>query len=189
MTSALAAAGIVVRQLGEPDAPAYRALRLENVRAFPQAHRPEYDEALAQPLAWSEQRLATPGDYWFGAFDAQELVGAIGLRTQAGQKVRHVATLSALMVHPGRQRQGFGAKLVAHLIGFARSLGHIRQVKLALVEGNTGAERLYDAFGFEQFGFERDAFMFDGRYYAQQHRHLFLDAPPRIGNDTNTIHP
>ncbi|MFL6673132.1 MAG: GNAT family N-acetyltransferase [Massilia sp.] len=164
----------VVRQLGAADAPGYRALRLEGLRAFPHAFRPDYEEALAQPLSWAEQRLAAPGEYWFGAFDGDELVGAIGLRTQEGRKLRHAATLSALVVDPRRQAQGIGGTLVAYLIGFARSLGHIRQVGLTVHEGNTRAERLYDGFGFEQFGLERDAFLLDGKYYAKQHRQLFL---------------
>jgi ribosomal protein S18 acetylase RimI-like enzyme len=174
MKPLLPAGDIVVRQLGAPDAPCYRALRLEGLRAFPHAFRPDYGEALAQPLAWTEKRLSTPGEYWFGAFDGEQLLGAVGLRTQEGKKIRHVATLAALAVDANRHGQGIGSKLVAHLVDFARSLGHIRQIQLTVSEGNSRAERLYDAFGFEQFGLERDAFALDGQYYAKQHRQLFL---------------
>jgi ribosomal protein S18 acetylase RimI-like enzyme len=167
-------AGVVVRQLGVADAPRYRALRLESLRQFPDSHRSDYGEALEQPLSWAEKRLSTAGEYWFGAFDGQELVGAVCLRTDQSAKVRHVATLAALAVDGRRHGQRIGSTLVAHLIGFARSLGHIRQVNLTVWEGNTRAERLYDAFGFAQFGLERDAFALEGRYYGKQHRQLFL---------------
>jgi ribosomal protein S18 acetylase RimI-like enzyme len=168
------AAGIVVRQLGAADAPAYRALRIEALRRFPHAFRSDHGEALEQPLSWSEKRLSTPDEYWFGAFDGNQLVGAVGLRTQQSVKVRHVATLTALVVDGDRHGQRIGSTLVAHLIAFARSLAYIRQVQLSVSEGNERAERLYDAFGFVQFGLERDAFSLDGRYYAKQHRQLFL---------------
>ena len=166
-----------VRRLGPADAAQYRAVRLMGLRAFPHAFRPALEEAQAQPLAWAEKRLATKGEYWFGAFDGIELIGAICLRTQEGIKVRHSASLSALVVDPQRQRQGIGAALVAHLIEVARSLGFIRQITLTVTDGNTAAERLYERFGFRQFGLEPDAFLHDGKYYARQHRQLSLVTP------------
>lgn len=167
-------AGVAVRALVVADAPRYRALRLESLRRFPHAHRSDYGEAREQPLSWAEQRLSTAGEYWFGAFDGEQLVGALCLRTQQSPKVRHVATLAALAVDGERHGRRIGSTLVAHLIGFARSLGYLRQITLTVSDGNARAERLYDAFGFEQFGLERDAFSLDGRYYAKQHRQLFL---------------
>jgi ribosomal protein S18 acetylase RimI-like enzyme len=170
---------ITVRQLGPADAAAYRSLRLAGLRAFPHAFRPDHDEAVKQPLSWAEKRLAKDGEYWFGAFEGAQfdapLAGAICLRTQEGRKIRHSASLNALVVDPERQARGIGSALVAHLIEFARSLEYIRQLTLTVHDGNTRAERLYDAFGFRQFGLEPDAFLHDGRYYAKQHRQLILD--------------
>jgi ribosomal protein S18 acetylase RimI-like enzyme len=165
---------LTLRELTPTDAGAYRTLRLAGLRAFPFSFRTDYDEALAQPLAWAERRLATPGDTFFGAFDGAALVGAVCLRTQEGRKVRHAAELKALVVDPDRQRQGIGRALLAHLLAHARTLGHIRQLTLTVSDGNTGAERLYDSFGFRLFGLEPDAFVLDGRYYAKQHRQLIL---------------
>jgi ribosomal protein S18 acetylase RimI-like enzyme len=168
---------LAIRRLGPADAAQYRALRLAGLRAFPHAFRPDYEEAQSEPLSWAEKRLAKPGEYWFGAFEGEALVGAICLRTQDGKKIRHSASLNALVVDPQRQARGIGGALVAHLIGFARSLGFIRQLTLTVHEGNTRAERLYDAFGFRQFGLEPDAFLHDGRFYAKQHRQLILESP------------
>jgi len=163
-----------VRRLGPADAAQYRALRLAGLRAFPHAFRPAVEEALEQPLSWAEKRLATKGEYWLGAFDGIELVGAICLRTQDGAKIRHSASLNALVVDPERQREGIGAALVTHLIAFARELGFIRQITLTVHDGNSAAEALYERFGFRQFGLEPDAFLHDGRYFAKQHRQLSL---------------
>lgn len=167
-------AAVILRRLGPADAAQYRALRIAALRAFPHAFRPAVEEAQAQPLSWAEKRLAERGNYWFGAFDGIELIGAICLRTQDGIKIRHSASLNALVVDPDRQRRGIGAMLVAHLIEFARSLAYIRQITLTVHEGNTAAECLYERFGFRQFGLEPDAFLHDGTYYAKQHRQLLL---------------
>jgi ribosomal protein S18 acetylase RimI-like enzyme len=170
------AEGIVIRRLGVQDAARYRALRLAGLRAFPHAFRSDYEDALAQPLAWAERRLSNPEDIFFGAFDGDELVGAVFLRTQEGSKIRHAAELKGLVVDPDRQARGIGGALVAHLIDHARSLGYIHKISLTVTDGNTRAERLYDAFGFQQFGLEPDAFIHEGRYCAKQHRQLILNS-------------
>jgi GNAT superfamily N-acetyltransferase len=169
--------GILVRPLGASDVQQYRTLRLSSLRDFQFAHGPDYEESLALTLAWHEERLAHRGHYWFGAFDGEQLVGAICLRTQEGKRERHSASLRSMMVAGSQQGRGIGRMLVAHLIGFARSLGHIRQITLAVIDGNMPAERLYDAFGFEQTGLEPDAILHEGRYCARQRRQLNLEAP------------
>jgi len=127
MMHAAPAATPTLRRLGPADAARYRALRLAGLRAFPHAFQPAVEEALAQPLAWATARLSRAGEYWFGAFLGAELAGAICLRLQEGGKIRHSASLNALVVDPQRQRQGIGAALVAHLIERARSLGFVRR--------------------------------------------------------------
>lgn len=172
----MAAEGIVVRRLGPQDAVAYRALRLAGLRAFPHAFRSDYEGALEQPLSWAEKRLANRADIFFGAFDGEALVGAVFLHTQEGSKIRHAAELKGLVVDPDRQARGIGGALVAHLIAYARELGYIHKIALTVTDGNTRAERLYDAFGFTQFGLEPDAFIHEGRYCAKQHRQLILNS-------------
>ncbi|MFC5550627.1 GNAT family N-acetyltransferase [Massilia aerilata] len=169
---------LTIRQLTPTDAAAYRALRLAALRAFPLAFQSDYEDALRQPLSWAEKRLATAGDTMFGAFDGAQcdarLVGAICLRMPDGRKVRHAAELKALAVDPERQRQGIGRALVAHLLAHARALGHVRQISLTVIDGNTKAQQLYAAFGFQPFGLEPEALLLDGRYHAKQHRQLIL---------------
>lgn len=175
MTLALDA--IVVRPLGASDVRQYRALRLASLRDFQLMHGPAYEDALEQDETWHANRIAKPGDYWFGAFDGDELVGTIALLTQEGSRRRHSASLNSLVVDGSRQARGIGRLLVAHLIAFARSLGTVRQITLAHTDGNARAERLYEAFGFKLFGLEPDALLHEGRYYGLQRRQLILNSP------------
>jgi ribosomal protein S18 acetylase RimI-like enzyme len=171
---------ILVRPLVQDDAQQYRELRLASLRDFQFAHGPDYEEALAKTLAWHAQRLARPDYHWFGAFDTlgdQALAGAVCLRTQEGRRLRHSASLNSLMVGQRYHRAGIGRLLVAHLLAHARSLGSIRQVTLEVNESNVPARRLYDSFGFLQFGLEPDAILHEGRYCAKQHLVLSLVSP------------
>jgi GNAT superfamily N-acetyltransferase len=171
----MAANGVIhIRPLGAADAASYRALRLENLRDFQYAHGPAYEDALAQSEAWHADRLARPDYAWFGAFDGDSLVGVICLCAKVGNRLRHSAMLSSLMVAPSHQRAGIGRLLTAHLIEHARSLGHVRRLTLKLIDGNAPARRLYDAFGFQPFGLEPDAIYHEGGYRALHHLHLPL---------------
>jgi ribosomal protein S18 acetylase RimI-like enzyme len=169
---------ILLRPLVETDAQQYRLLRLASLRDFQFAHGPDYEEALAKSVAWHAQRLAKTDYHWFGAFDGAgadaPLVGAICLRTQEGRRLRHSASLNSLMVDQRYHRAGIGRMLVAHLLAHARSLGTIRQLTLEVNESNLPARRLYDSFGFLQFGLEPDAILHEGRYCAKQHLVLSL---------------
>ena len=170
----MGAGGIHIRPLDAADAGPYRVLRLESLRDFQFAHGPAYEDALAQSGSWHADRLARPDYSWFGAFDGGVLVGAICLRAKQGSRLRHSASLNSLMVATSHQRAGVGRLLTAHLIGFARSLGHVRRLTLTLIDGNVPARRLYDAFGFQQFGLEPDAIFHEGGYRALHHLHLPL---------------
>jgi ribosomal protein S18 acetylase RimI-like enzyme len=172
-----AAGAILVRPLVRDDAQQYQALRLASLRDFQFAHGPDYEEALAASLDWHAQRLARPDYHWFGAFDGASLAGAVCMRTQEGRRLRHSASMNSLMVERSHQGAGIGRLLVAHLIGFARSLGTIRQLTLEVNESNVPARRLYDSFGFRQFGLEPDAILHEGRYCAKQHLQLSLVSP------------
>jgi GNAT superfamily N-acetyltransferase len=172
----MGAGDIHIRPLGAGDARQYRALRLASLRDFQFAHGPAYEDALAQSEAWHADRLARPDYFWFGAFDGTALVGAICMRGKEGSRLHHSASLNSLMVAQSHQRAGIGRLLTAHLIGFARSLGHVRRLTLTLVDGNEQARRLYDAFGFQPFGIEPDAIFHEGSYRAQHHLHLSLVA-------------
>jgi GNAT superfamily N-acetyltransferase len=173
------AGAIEVRQLGPADVAAYRSLRLASLRDHQYAHGPDYHEALAQDEAWHAKRLARDDYTWFGAFDGEQLVGAICLRAKEGSRLRHTASLNSLMVASSYQRAGIGRLLVAHLLAYARTcapMRHLRRLTLTLIDGNAPAQRLYEAMGFTQFGVEPDAIFHEGGYRAQRHLHLSLAA-------------
>jgi [ribosomal protein S18]-alanine N-acetyltransferase len=87
-----------------------------------------------------------------------ELVAYAVMMLAAGE-----AHLLNLSVAAGRQRQGHGRALLAHLLATARGHGaHV--LFLEVRPSNAAAKRLYDGFGFEQIGVRR------GYYPAREGR-------------------
>ena len=82
------AAHIEIRPLTEADADAvlYRDIRLEALRANPEAFGSTFEIEDAQPLSWFSARLAS--SILFGAFRDAKLVAIAGFAIQQGQKNR-----------------------------------------------------------------------------------------------------
>lgn len=168
----------VIRPLAPADAAAYCALRLDMLAQHPEAFTSDADEEALRPLAWTELRLVCapdkPHDLWLGAFDAEALVGCVGLSGRYRAKERHNATVVGMMVHPRVRGQGLGQRLLAALLERARAIPTLAQLDLSVTQGNDSAQRLYEAAGFTVFGVHPAAIQVDGRYFAKVLMHLPL---------------
>jgi RimJ/RimL family protein N-acetyltransferase len=60
---------------------------------------------------------------------------------------------------------GVGRRLAEAVIGFARE--HVEVLQLSVVSENEAARRLYTSLGFVEYGIERKALKYSGRYYDE----------------------
>ena len=72
--------------VAESDAALYRDIRLEALKANPEAFGSSYEAEAAQPLSWFSDRLA--GSSVLGAFRGAEPVGIVGLAISSPSKSR-----------------------------------------------------------------------------------------------------
>lgn len=166
---------MLVRMLGPADATLYRSLRLRALREHPDAFTSSYAEERERPVEAAAQRLAHHA-FW-GAYRHAELWGMVGLEREPRARNRHKATVMGMYVAPEARGQGVGRSLLDALLRHARANG-VESLVLTVTEGNTAAQRLYEALGFRSFGVEPDAVRVDGRSHAKNHMHLDLrDAP------------
>lgn len=160
-----------VRRLTPADALLYRALRLRALREHPDAFTSSYDEDTQQPVEAAAARLRAHA-FW-GAYQAAELYGFVGLECETRAKNRHKATVVGMYVAPEVNGQGVGRALLAALLAHARAEG-LQSLVLTVTEGNAHAQRLYQGAGFASFGIEPDAIRIAGRSCAKNHMHLDL---------------
>ena len=173
-------AGVTIRRLGANDVEAYRALRLQAIRATPFAFTASFEEESTKPLSTMIDRLIAPGrpdDAVFGAFDdAGKLIGIAGLAVAQRPQERHSATLFGMAVAPHATRRGVGRALVVRTLEHAGSVHGLLQVQLRVSEGNAAAEHLYRSCGFEEWGREPRAIMVQGTAVTKIHMVRMLDA-------------
>jgi RimJ/RimL family protein N-acetyltransferase len=152
---------IEIRRLTADDAAIYHEIRLEGLRLDPDAFSSTLEREEAQPMDWFIERL---GVYdVLGAFHDGELVGTAGFAAQHGPKTGHKGFLWGMYVRPGWRRQGVGRQLIQAIIELARERVEILQI--SSVSGNEASRRLYASMGFVEYGVEKKAYKYNGRYF------------------------
>lgn len=164
-----------IRRLGPRDLGAYKALRLEALKAAPEAFGTAYEEAAHQSEAYFRgalERLAV-----FGAFDADDaLAGMVAFARRLGLKAQHVGDIISVYVGPSLRGTGASLALIEMAVDHARH--HVIQLELGVGTYNAAAIRLYEKAGFRIYGTEPRALYVNGRFIDEHQMVRFLDKAP-----------
>ena len=161
----------MIRPLRADEVALYREVRLEALRAHPEAFSASFENEAAQPLTFFTGRLT--GGVIFGGFRDQALLGVVGFMIQVGAKREHKGMLWGMYVRPEARRTGLARGLVEALLDHARD--RVELVQLSVTADNLNASRLYASLGFEPYGIEKQALKVDGRYLDEV---LMAKQPP-----------
>jgi len=153
------------RRLSASDAIGYRDLRLDGLRAHPEAFGASWEEEATQPLAWFADRLERNVLFGGGSAGTSELMGVVGFYVPSSAKQRHKGVLWGMFVQPEARGTGLGPSLVARVLEHAMQI--VEEVRLTVVATNTAAVRLYERAGFEQYGLERRALKIGNDYHDE----------------------
>jgi RimJ/RimL family protein N-acetyltransferase len=161
---------VLIRPTRTDDAPAYRALRLEGLRAHPEAFGADYATSAARPIAYWQERMQSGAGGQQGityvAFAAGELIGMAALVRNDLAKTRHAGSIFGVYARPDWRGTGVADALIEACVAYARELG-LRLVRLGVVTTNASAIRLYQRCGFQVYGVEPEAIQHDGVYYDE----------------------
>jgi RimJ/RimL family protein N-acetyltransferase len=164
MIKAVAPPRITLRRLEPRDVDAYRTLRLEGLKAHPEAFGSSWDYEVEQSASWWTERLTTSAVFG-GGVDSAPLAGVAGFRVRDGAKLAHKGILWGMYVRSAARGTGLAAALVREVVTHARPL--VEEVCLTVVATNTAALRLYRAAGFAEYGLERHALNVDGTFHDE----------------------
>lgn len=165
-----------IKLLTKNDASAYWELRLEALQQSPEAFGTSYEEAIQRtnPIEQVEKSLQTEGNYTFGAFHKDKLVGMVVLSQEGYLKMKHRANIFAMYVSPQARGLGGGKALLMQAINKAKSIEEIEKINLSVVSTNEKAINLYTQLGFKVFGIEGKALKVGDTYYDEDHMVLSL---------------
>ncbi|NUP86292.1 MAG: GNAT family N-acetyltransferase [Burkholderiaceae bacterium] len=154
----------------------YRALMLEAYERSADAFTTTAAERRAEPLSWWAERIGSASGRAtsFGAWEGDDLVGAVAVEYSLKPKTRHTALVLGMYVQPLRRARGVGKLLMAAAIAAARLRPEVCMLSLTLTEGNEPALRLYRAVGFTTWGIEPMAIRTDSGFKGKVHMSLAL---------------
>jgi ribosomal protein S18 acetylase RimI-like enzyme len=159
---------LVIRRIRPEEAEAFWALRLRALEEHPEAFGASLEEDSALPMETVRARLAGGGQVVVGAFDGPRLVGMLGLYREARQKLAHKAHVWGMYVAPEVRSRGLGRRLLTAIIEEGRRMPGVELLQLVVVAGNTPAQSLYRALGFQTYGVEPRAMKIGGAYVDEE---------------------
>jgi RimJ/RimL family protein N-acetyltransferase len=169
---------VTIRPTREADAVAFRELRLEALRTHPEVFGADYDESLARPIEFWQERVrdgagsdlgityvAVPSSRLRPGADGA-LVGMTGIYRDNHRKMRHSGMIWGVYVLPEWRGTGIAGALIEACVVWAREHG-LRLVKLSVVTTNAAAIRRYVRCGFSVYGVEPEVIYYNGVYYDE----------------------
>jgi RimJ/RimL family protein N-acetyltransferase len=152
---------LLIRPLVVEDLPLYKALRDEMLALHPESFTSDAASERGRPAADRPEG----GQFTLGAWHADRLVGAVSCEREPRAKVRHIAHLTGMMVHPQARRRGIGRMLLMSCIERARAVRGLEMLTLSVTSSNTVAATLYAWAGFRRYGTQPRALKVDGAYH------------------------
>jgi ribosomal protein S18 acetylase RimI-like enzyme len=151
----------------------YRALRLEMLRAHPDAFLTSAEEFEATKPEETARRLGEsaadhPENQTLGAFDGAALVGSLGFMRFERAKQRHLADIWGVYVRQAARGRGVGVALFNHALRTLRGFG-VELVQLGVGAHNVAARKLYESVGFVKTGVLPKALRVNGTTYDEEH--------------------
>jgi ribosomal protein S18 acetylase RimI-like enzyme len=154
-----------IRRLESKDAEIYKEIRIEALKANPEAFSSSYEEEKEYPLENFENRLNFGNFYTFGAFVEYKLAGIVTLILETKNKTNHRANIVAMFVYPEYRKCGIGRGLMTEAINKAKEIKEVKQVYLSVTSSNDPAKNLYQSLGFKTYGIDKNGLRIGDKYF------------------------
>jgi ribosomal protein S18 acetylase RimI-like enzyme len=159
---------ITIRLATVNDLQAFIALRLQALKDHPEAFGSDYEDAIARPEEFWQQRL-TETDYnaiYVAVSPDAELVAMTGISRYEGKKIQHNASIVSVYVHPAWRGLHLTEYLIEACVEWARR-HDVRILRLGVAVTNSAAIRAYTRAGFAIYGIEQEVIYTGGVYYDE----------------------
>jgi predicted acetyltransferase len=165
-----------IRRLTIHDLQSYFDLRLESLQNAPTNFMSSYEEEKTEGLSLYQNFLMQEGvdNLIFGAFMEGKLIGSIGIFKENKNKAKHKSYIWGMYVQPTHRNLGVGKALLKQAIDHANNALKSQIINISVEATNISAKKLYESFGFQEWGKENHAMQINGNFFDEIHMSLIL---------------
>lgn len=166
----------MIRRLTKEDLASFFELRLESLQNSPTSFLGSFEEEKGSSFSFYEAQLTNGGvdSIIFGAFVNTELVGLIGIYRENRIKIKHKSYLWGMYVKPEYRNNGIAKALLFNAINHAQNKMKCTAIHISVEVANIAAKKLYESFGFKEWGKEPKAIYWDEKYFDEYHMMLWF---------------
>jgi hypothetical protein len=171
---------MIIRNVVASDAANYFKLRVQSEEEFPQFVGLSVERELGAGREGVSSLLSgysAEGTVVLGAFEGEQLFGALALSRKASAKYRHKAFLWGMYIFPEYRGAGVAQALMQAAIAWAEEQPEIIAITLQVTLSNIRGQQFYKRFGFTIFGAERRSLFAAGRFHDALYMELEVKAP------------
>lgn len=164
----------MIRPLTATDVHSFIELRQKSLLTEPFAFgadpnvKIDIDQTRRDLLAKSDE------DFVLGYFDGEKLGGMIGFIRYSGSKRKHKGWIWGMYVEDEYRKKGVGKRLLETTLAMARDMEGLKKVTLTASSNAIAAIRLYNRYGFSEFGRETEAMIWDDKSIDEIFYELFI---------------
>jgi len=161
---------IYLKDLNIEDASIYWGLRLEALRTYPEAFGSSFEDAVQTPINEIKDRIRKDNNNCIlGAFTPDtQLVGMARFTREQGLKLNHKGMVTGVYVSSQYRGRGIAKDLIKEILSRGKDIEGLKQINLSVVSTNSVAVKLYKGLGFETYGIEKNALIYNGQGYDEK---------------------
>jgi len=154
------------RKMIAPDAAPYRAMRLEAIKAHPEAFYGHFEIESRRDISWFEAQITDPLNSLWGAFENETLAAIAGYYTSDNPKLSHKCKFFGVYSSPQFRGRGLAKRLLRKMLEAAA--GQFEFAYISAEETNKAAVKLYHSLGFETYATEKYCMKIGDRYFHDE---------------------
>lgn len=166
---------IQTRKLLPNESNAYREIRLECLKKYPNNFTSNYQEEKAKTKLFFQPFIeeSNNNNFVIGAFHNSSLVGISGFKRHDNKKTERRGLIIQVYVQPEYHGKHIGLLLIKSTLKEAFKINGIEQIEIDVIASNHNAESIYKKAGFEAYGIQKNFLKIENSYYDHKMMMIF----------------
>lgn len=166
---------IQIRKLLPEESNAYREIRLQCLKKFPNNFTSNYPDEKTKPKLFFQPYIeqSNSDNFVIGAFYKNQLVGISGFRRYERRKTDHRGIIIQVYVNPDHQGKNIGFNIIKATLVEAFKIEGIEQIEIDVLVSNEKAANIYAKIGFETYGIQKNYLKMDHTYFDHKMMQIF----------------